>query len=558
MALAREQPAPEPQLPKDPQPGSPGPRQPTRSAQPAGGTPKLAPGIELIGEYEDSGFKEAPYIARRADGQVVQMSHLLYTIAQAIDGSKSYEQIAEQASQAYGKRIDAGQAQSIVEKKLRQLGVVADPDGTAPDLKRVDPMTALNLRASVVPEGIVRALTTGFKPLFFPPVVLAVLAGLVVLDAYVFFFHGVAQGLRELLYNPALMLLLLVLIILSAAFHEIGHATACAYGGAKPGVLGAGIYMIWPAFYSDVTDAYRLGKGGRLRTDLGGVYFNVIFMLGTAAAYFVTHWEPLLLVIALQNIEIVHQFLPFLRLDGYYVVADLTGVPDIFGRVKPVLHSLVPGADPEPKVTELKGWVRVAVTIWVLITVPMVLFIYGMLLFNAPRIFATAWDSLQVQTRHALDSAGHGNYLMAVVYGLQAILLVLPSIGLVYTFILSGKRIGGAVIQRTEGRPLLRTGAALLATVLAGLLVWAWLPHGRNYTPIRPTETGTISVAFNQIANAPLYFQGVTPSPAPEASPGTTTQGGSTQPTPASSSSPVNTNTVPSAAPSSRPSPSPS
>ena len=122
-----------------------------------------------------------------------------------------------------------------------------------------------------------------------------------------------------------LMLLLLGLIILSAAFHECGHATACAYGGAKPGVLGAGIYMVWPAFYSDVTDAYRLGKGGRLRTDLGGVYFNTIFMLVTAAVYFWTRYEPLLVVIALQNIEIVHQFLPFLRLDGYYVVADLTG-----------------------------------------------------------------------------------------------------------------------------------------------------------------------------------------------------------------------------------------
>jgi hypothetical protein len=30
------------------------------------------------------------------------------------------------------------------------------------------------------------------------------------------------------------------------------------------------------AFYTDVTDAHRLRKGGRLRTDLRGVYFNVV------------------------------------------------------------------------------------------------------------------------------------------------------------------------------------------------------------------------------------------------------------------------------------------
>ena len=43
--------------------------------------------------------------------------------------------------------------------------------------------------------------------------------------------------------------------------------------------MGVGIYIVWPAFYTDITDAYRLGKGGRLRADLGGMYFNAIFAL---------------------------------------------------------------------------------------------------------------------------------------------------------------------------------------------------------------------------------------------------------------------------------------
>src|SRR5438270_6539074 len=36
--------------------------------------PGLADGVELIGEYAGSGFRDAPYIARRADGQVIQMA----------------------------------------------------------------------------------------------------------------------------------------------------------------------------------------------------------------------------------------------------------------------------------------------------------------------------------------------------------------------------------------------------------------------------------------------------------------------------------------------------
>ena len=54
----------------------------------------------------------------------------------------------------------------------------------------------------------------------------------------------------------------------------------------------------------------------------------------------------------------VHQLLPFVRLDGYHILADLTGVPDLFARIKPTLASLLPGEEPDERVTALKPWVR--------------------------------------------------------------------------------------------------------------------------------------------------------------------------------------------------------
>src|SRR5947209_20186891 len=57
--------------------------------------PRLAEGLELLGEYKDSGFKEPPFLARRADGQVLQLPRLLYLVAASSDGSRSYGQIAE-------------------------------------------------------------------------------------------------------------------------------------------------------------------------------------------------------------------------------------------------------------------------------------------------------------------------------------------------------------------------------------------------------------------------------------------------------------------------------
>ena len=49
--------------------------------------PRLAEGVELLGEYKDSGYSQPPSLVRRADGQVIQMSALLYRVACRIDGS---------------------------------------------------------------------------------------------------------------------------------------------------------------------------------------------------------------------------------------------------------------------------------------------------------------------------------------------------------------------------------------------------------------------------------------------------------------------------------------
>src|SRR5204862_4677432 len=143
----------------------------------------------------------------------------------------------------------------------------------------------------------------------------------------VFFVRGVAPGLSQLMRQPAYFLLLLGLVLASGVFHELGHATACRYSGARPGLIGFGLYMVWPAFYTDVTDAYRLGRGGRMRTDLGGLYFNAIVAVAITALWWWLRYDALLLVVATQILQMVRQLGPMVRFDGYHVLADLTRVP---------------------------------------------------------------------------------------------------------------------------------------------------------------------------------------------------------------------------------------
>src|ERR687893_954455 len=115
--------------------------------------PRLADGIELIGEFEDSGFKDPPLLARRADGQVVQLTQLLYLVAEACDGQRDEEAIAAAVTERYGKQVSADNVGFLVEEKLRPLGVLADADGTTPQLEKRAALLALRHRRPVLSEA---------------------------------------------------------------------------------------------------------------------------------------------------------------------------------------------------------------------------------------------------------------------------------------------------------------------------------------------------------------------------------------------------------------------
>src|SRR3954454_12259683 len=398
---------------------------PTQVEQRPRPIPRRATGVELIGRFEDSGFKEPPYLARRADGQVVQLAPVLYALAEEVDGKRDTEQIAEALSHRIQRGVDASMVEMLLDEQLGRLGVVAQRDGVTAEVAKVDPLLALKFRTRVVPAGVVRAATTVFRPLFWPPLQFALSIAFAGCVVWLFGLHGISQGLRHLLYQPALLFLLVGGVIVATAFHELGHATAVRYGGARPGVMGVGVYIVWPAFYTDVTDAYRLGKWGRLRADTGGMYFNALFALAMGGVYVATGFEPILLLVVLQNFAIVQQSLPLLRLDGYYIISDLTGVPDMLSRVKPVLASLLPGHPADRRVTELKPWVRRTVTGYVLTVIPVLLLAFLMMLVHAPRAFATGYDSVVLHSRAAGSAFGHDRTLAGVMDVVEALVLVL-------------------------------------------------------------------------------------------------------------------------------------
>jgi hypothetical protein len=303
-----------------------------------------------------------------------------------------------------------------------------------------------------------------------PTVVIAVLAGVVAFDVWLFFFHGIGASLERVLSEPLLLLALVGLTLVSAAFHELGHAAACCYGGGQPGPIGVGIYVLWPAFFSDVTDSYRLSKGGRLRTDLGGLYFNGVFVVAIAGAYFATKFEPLLLLAVVQHVMVLEQLLPFVRLDGYYVLSDLSGVPDPFQRVRPVLKSLLRGSEGRRAVADLKPRVRAVITGWIFLTVPVLAATVGVFVAKGPPYVVASWDSLVSQAQNLGHALEEGQLVTGLLVAVQVLALAIPLAGIALIVL--------RVFRRIRNRAL-----SLLFVILVAALI--------ARVPIRERQTAT-------------------------------------------------------------------
>ncbi len=464
----------------------------SESAATARVVPRRAEDVELIGELAGSGYRVPPSLARRADGQTIQLTPLLYAILREIDGHRSIEEIGGAVSASTGRTVSAENVRQLIEQKLRPLGLLTCADGSQPDVKKRNPLLGLRFRYAVTDPRRTRQLTDPFRVLFKPLVMLTLLSAFGVVCWWVFFRKGLASAAYDAFERPGLLLLVFAVTVVSAGFHEFGHAAAARYGGATPGVMGVGLYLVWPAFYTDVTDSYRLGKRGRLRTDLGGLYFNAIVAVAITGLWLWLRYDALLLVVATQIIQMLRQLAPLVRFDGYHVLADLVGVPDLYGRIRPTLRSILPWRWRDPEARLLKPWARIVVTLWVVIVVPILLFALWTAVVALPRLIGTAWAGLRQQQDVLAVAWAEGDMVQAAARLLGMAVIVLTAAAVLYMLVRFGRQSVLLAVRSTAGRPAMRCLAGILGVAALTALGYAWWPDGNTYRPIDPSERGTV------------------------------------------------------------------
>jgi len=176
-----------------------------------------------------------------------------------------------------------------------------------------------------------------FSPLMSLPVVFIVLYAFWILLGHGNEVLARLPAVNEIM-QPQYWALWFITIAMVKAFHELAHGLTCKHFGGRCHEMGILLLVLFPCFYCDVTDVWRLpNKWHRIAVSLAGMAAE--FLLAAVAVILWWHSEPGLFHIWCLQIAVVCSVgtllinaNPLLRYDGYYILSDLLEIPNLASR----------------------------------------------------------------------------------------------------------------------------------------------------------------------------------------------------------------------------------
>lgn len=388
----------------------------------------------------DSSSQGKSYRVELPDGRHFQVNEKLYHLLAALHTAMTLPDLAAAFHQRTGQTVALDQLQQLSAQLVEQ-GVVTE-SGKAP----IAPTTAENVPTSY--------LGLHYRKDLLSPQTLAPMARLLqicfhkevaaVLVALIAVAHLLAY--RAMGFPPNIDMttvswpLLYTVILVSIFFHELGHLAACHRWGAPHGPLGFGLYFFNPVFYVDVTAAWRLNRYQRAVVDAGGIYIQLLFAPLCLLLFWATQDPTYLLAIMVIDMILIGNLEPFMKLDGYWLLSDLTGVPNLHARTGEAAKRLwgwllwrLGRRTVAPAVTAFSqwaGWVRVVIFVYIALSIalwPVLILAMLPMLIDAMMTYPALWQGAMT----ALVQAGATGDVGAILTQLNV--LFLPTLTLLNT-----------------------------------------------------------------------------------------------------------------------------
>ena len=130
---------------------------------------------------------------------------------------------------------------------------------------------------------------------------------------------------------------------MTKVLHEFGHGMACKHFGGECHEMGVMILVLTPCLYCNVSDSWLLpNKWARAAIGAGGMYVELV--IASIATWIWWYSEPGLLNHLCLNAmfvcsvsTLIFNANPLLRYDGYYILADVTEIPNLRQKLTSVL-----------------------------------------------------------------------------------------------------------------------------------------------------------------------------------------------------------------------------
>jgi len=294
----------------------------------------------LITPFDGGGQAVARYLVETGGGSFV-VNHRMRCLIESLSLHSSLNELKQHLEISLGEAIDE---QDLSTQIARLPAGLFDP--AAGSVLQ----SPFHRSFRLFPAERVQTLARALRFLYAPA------ARMIVAGTFLFslpwLFPLVARGL-EFQPSPGDLWWLVVAMTATALLHELGHAAACAWHGVPAGEIGFGLYLVFPAFYTDVTKAWRLNRLQRAAVDLGGIYFQLILVLLLVPVARAVGGSGFLPFLILCNFYMILQNLnPLFKMDGYWLFSDLAGLPNLHQRTGHLFRRLNPwhpaAVDPTP------------------------------------------------------------------------------------------------------------------------------------------------------------------------------------------------------------------
>lgn len=131
---------------------------------------------------------------------------------------------------------------------------------------------------------------------------------------------------------------LYLLVILTILGHELAHAICCKHFGGKVNRIGLLFMYLHPLFYCDVSDSWRFPKAQhKVAVAFAGIFFQLVSGALVFSLFILTGWMVLYVYVMLSALLIALNLLPFVRLDGYWLLVHALNEPQLQHRAMQTL-----------------------------------------------------------------------------------------------------------------------------------------------------------------------------------------------------------------------------